>query len=255
MIPNFLNQFEESLIGYEREVVRIVAEPNDDLPLEDKLKLRASKFLGLPFFPLEKEYPKDKKGKPMIMVAQLNFGEIPPIRNFPHDGILQLFLSPTEWYDEDSEILYHSREELEKPMLNDFSFLSNDDFEEIPIGRVHKLTFHRGMDKGGMEDCQFDYDFGQDDHWEFIDRLTEQQSEEFDKYFDASGHKIGGYAEFTQSDPRDYDSKKKDDVQLLQIDVDDFIMFGDNGLGHVFIDAESLLLKDFSKAYFYWDCC
>ena len=51
-------------------------------------------------------------------------------------------------------------------------------------------------------------------------------------YFDASGHKIGSYAEFTQTDPRDYDCEKRADVQLLQIDPDEQIMFGDAGLGH-----------------------
>jgi uncharacterized protein YwqG len=255
MIPKFLKPFEKSLERYERKIIRIVAIPNEELPLEDKINLKTSKFLGLPFFSLEKEYPNDKKGKPMIIVAQLNFEEIPTIESFPQDGILQLFLSPTEWYDEDSRIIYHSKEELKEAVMDDFSFLSIDDYDEIPICRIHNLTFEKSIDRGGSEDCQFDYDFDQDDYWEFKDGLTENQSEEFDKYFDAAGHEIGGCAEFTQSNPRDYDSKKRNDVQLLQIDVDDFIMFGDNGLGHVFIDVESLALKGFSKAYFYWDCC
>lgn len=255
MIPAFLKHFETSLKEYEREIIRIIAEPNEEFPLKDKINLRSSKFLGIPFFPLEKEYPKDRKGKPMVMVVQLNFEEIPLIEYFPQNGILQLFLSPTGWYDEDSSIIYHSKEELEKPEIDTFSFLSNNDFEEIPIFKVHKLSFEKGIDKGGSEDCQFDYDFDQNSYWEFEDRLTEQQSNEFNKYFDASGHKIGGYAEFAQSDPRDYDSKKREDVQLLQIDEDDFVMFGDSGLGHIFIDKESLVLRDFSKAYFYWDCC
>lgn len=63
------------------------------------------------------------------------------------------------------------------------------------------------------------------------------------------------YAEFTQSDPRDYNIEQRNDIQVLQIDVDDYIMFGDSGLGHIFISQENLIKKDFSKAYFYWDCC
>jgi len=255
MIPTFLKTFESDLIKYEREIIRIKANPQKETPLNDKLGLKESKFLGVPFFPINKEYPKDKKGKPMVMVAQLNFAQIPAIKNFPTEGILQLFLSPTEWYDEDSKIIYHTEDELDKKLLTDFSFLSEGDYEEIPIFSLHHLSFEKGIDKGGSEDSQFDYLFGDLDFWDFSGTLNEEQESQFGKYFDSTGHKIGGYAEFTQTDPRDYSSSKRDDVQVLQIDVDDFIMFGDSGVGHIFINENYLIKKDFSKAYFYWDCC
>ena len=85
--------------------------------------------------------------------------------------------------------------------------------------------------------------------------MSEKEEKEFDNYFEAGGHKLGGYAEFTQSDPRDYGDRNKDDVQLLQIDSEEDIIFGDVGIGHVFIDVESLRDRKFEKAYFTWDCC
>ena len=36
--------------------------------------------------------------------------------------------------------------------------------------------------------------------------------------------------------------------------LDEHIMFGDSGYGHVFISKKDLVQKDFSKAYFYFDC-
>lgn len=255
MIPDFLKEFETDLKQYEREFVQIKAIPRKEQIPDDNLNLLDSKFLGIPFYPKEKEYPKDQKGKPMIMIAQLNFEQIPPLEHFPKEGILQLFLSRTDWYDEDSKIVYHSKEELDKESLEDFSFLSINDYQEMPIYKLHQLSFEKGIDKGGSEDSQFDYLFGADDYWDFIECLTEEQEMEFSDYFNSGGHKIGGYAEFTQSDPRDYNSENREDLQILQIDVDDHIMFGDSGLGHIFISKENLIHQDFSKAYFYWDCC
>ncbi|MEL7119724.1 MAG: DUF1963 domain-containing protein, partial [Bacteroidota bacterium] len=89
----------------------------------------------------------------------------------------------------------------------------------------------------------------------FITKLKENEQEVLRQYFDGAGHKIGGYAEFTQTDPRSYSLESRFDIQLLQIDMDEQIMFEDSGIGHVFIHPDDLAKKDFSKAYFYWDCC
>ncbi|WP_025743534.1 YwqG family protein [Aquimarina pacifica] len=255
MIPDFLKKFESDLKKYEREFVRIKAKPRKEKLVEDNLDLKDSKFLGKPFFPIYKEYPKDENGKPMIMIAQLNFEQIPELDFFPKNGILQLFLSSSNSYQDDFAIVYHSAEELSKEPLNDFSFITEKDYEEMPVFKLHQLSFEKGIEKGGSEDSQFDYLFDENDYWGFTEYLTDEQEKIFGEYFNAVGHKIGGYAEFTQSDPRDNNTDQKDDIQVLQIDVDDHIMFGDSGLGHIFISRENLIKKDFSKAYFYWDCC
>lgn len=255
MIPDFLKRFETDLKKYERECVRIQARPKNEKLLHDKLNLKDSKFLGKPFFPKDKLYPKDEKSQPMVMAAQLNFEDIPPLEGFPTDGILQLFLSATNWYEDDSAIIYHAKEELSLEPMADFSFLSEEDYDEMPIFKIHKLSFEKGIDRGGSEDSQFDFDFDGDDYWSFTERLNEEQEKLFGEYFNAMGHKIGGYAEFTQSDPRSYNDNQREDIQVLQIDMDKHIMFGDGGLAHIFISKENLVAKDFSKAYFYWDCC
>ena len=238
---SFLEKYASDLKNYERRCI--------------PLKLTDCKFLGKPFFPVDKKYPTDENGKPMIMIAQLNFEQIPDLSPFPTDGILQLFLSPDNWYDEDSAIIYHSKEELKLEPMIDFSFIKQEHYEELPIFKIHELSFKMKIDNGGSVDCQFDYQFNGKDYWDFVEQLTEEQEQSMGKYFDAAGHKIGGYAEFTQSDPRDYNTDHSDDIQVLQIDVDEHIMFGYSGLGHIFISKENLIKKDFSKAYFYWDCC
>lgn len=81
------------------------------------------------------------------------------------------------------------------------------------------------------------------------------KKKEIQKLLYYEGHKIGGYAYFTQSDPREHDDKLKNDVLLLQIDTDEEIMFGDSGVANFFINKEDLINKNFEKAYFNWDCC
>lgn len=255
MIPDFLKPYESDLKKYQREFISINAHPKNFSLLDDRLDIKRSKFLGKPFFPANKEYPKDENGEPMILVAQLNFGEVPDLKPFPSSGILQLFFSKTDWYEEDAQIVYHHESEMQEEIMTDFSFLSIDDYEEMPVFKIHELSYEKSIDNGGFEDSQFDYSFDDLSDWEFEESLSKEDSDALHSYFDPYGHKIGGYAAFTQGDPREYAENNFNDIQLLQIDVDKHIMFGDSGLGHIFINEQDLINKRFDKAYFYWDCC
>lgn len=74
------------------------------------------------------------------------------------------------------------------------------------------------------------------------------------------GHKVGGYPDFTQSDPRPHWISKgasAGDWQLLfQLDSDPRLnlMWGDNGTASFFIRPEDLKKLDFSRVAYHWDC-
>lgn len=252
--PDFLQAFACDLKNYERPFISIKTEFLEVDPLVDPLGLLSSKFLGLPFFPKGKDYPTDREGDPMILVVQINFKEIPSLKPFPDSGILQLFFSKARWYANEVAIVFHDEKDvLEEPMQN-FSFLKSEDYEQIPIHKVHRLSFAKEMEPGEPEDSQFDCSFGGLSYWDYYEKLGKNQATLMDRYFNGDGHKIGGYSFFTQGDPRAYEADRKDDIQLLQIDSDEAILFGDMGLIHLFIDPVALQAGDFSKAYFYWDC-
>lgn len=255
MIPEFLQPFETALKAYQREYVAIEASPTEDSVLSDPLPVKQSKFLGKPFLPVGRTYPRDKSGKAMPLLTQLNFSQIPPLEFFPKKGILQLYLADENWYDDEYKVVFIREDELEVKPQTEFSFLNEILYDELPVHKIHRLEFVKKTENGGTEDSQFNMTFNRLDFWDFHETLNEEQQKELLDYFDGAGHKLGGYAEFTQSDPRDCDSSKSNDIQLLQIDVDDFIMFGDSGLGHIFISLEDLQKRDFEQAYFYWDCC
>ncbi|GCE36039.1 hypothetical protein SPFL3102_03913 [Sporomusaceae bacterium FL31] len=128
-------------------------------------------------------------------------------------------------------------------------------YEESPIHCQHKLDFSKEIEYGSSEDFRFDMRFNDKDYWDFQETLTKEQTEEIEKIIDGTGHKIGGYAYFTQTDIRDYNKDLKQDLLLLQIDTDEEIMFGDSGVANFFINPEDLKNKRFEKAWFNWDCC
>ena len=64
-----------------------------------------SKMGGVPYFPKNMEYPTvregNDKGKPLYLLAQLNFGTLPKIEGFPGEGILQIFAGYDHYDDDD----------------------------------------------------------------------------------------------------------------------------------------------------------
>jgi uncharacterized protein YwqG len=251
MIPKFLSEYKDELGKYKLESIKIKARP---IGKNENLTFVESKFLGKPYLPTTFEYPKDKMEKPMILLAQINFAETPQLENYPTNGILQFFISSSEWYDmDDYKVLFHKT--IEDKYQTDFSFLTENLYEESPVYCEHKLAFEKTIEYGGYEDFRFDMEFNGKSYYDFQEELSEEQKTEMDSILDGTGHKIGGYAFFTQSDPRDYGKNQKDEILLLQIDSDEEIMFGDSGVGNFFINPKSLKEKDFDQVWFNWDCC
>jgi len=250
MIPEFLSEFKTQLEKYKLETIKIAATP---LKNEESTSIHSSKFLGKPYLPIGMEYPKDKENRPMILWAQINFSEIPVLEGYPRQGILQFFVS-AEWFDmDDYRVLFH--ENSTEDFQTDFSFLTEEMYEESPIYCEHQLNFSKEIEYGSSEDFRFDMTFNGKDYWDFHEALTKNQKKEIEKIIDGTDHKIGGYAYFTQADVRDYNKELRQDLLLLQIDTDEEIMFGDSGVANFFINPEDLKNKRFEKAWFNWDCC
>ena len=251
MIPEFLEKFRLQIEKYELDTVRILAKP---IKNGETTKVNQSKFLGQPYIPIGKAYPNCSDGTPMIMLSQINFAEVPELENYPQSGILQLFVHPTNWYGmNDYQILFHEKDNEEHQ--TDFTFLTDKLYEESPIYCEHSLTFKKEIEYGGLTDFRFEMDFEGMDYYDYQKSLTKDQEKEMDKLFYPIGHKIGGYAYFTQTDPRDYGKNLKDDVLIFQIDTDEEIMFGDSGVANIFININELKTRNFNEAYFNWDCC
>ena len=89
--------------------------------------------------------------------------------------------------------------------------------------------------------------------------LSDQADEAVYEQLEGTGSRLGGYAYFTQTDPRAYEDLGKEWELVLQIDteygdeVD--IMWGDCGVANFFVPKDKLKEMDFSEVWYSWDCC
>ena len=127
-------------------------------------------------------------------------------------------------------------------------------YGDLPLsaGQCFTMRFERSSGPMPESDYRFDDIFGED----FFSRFGAEEwniAEAYNHISDAAGHRIGGYAEFTQEDPRSTD----DPMELLfQLDTDSKIgcRWGDMGVANFFIRPEDLQRRDFSRIFFNWDC-
>ena len=84
-----INKIKEKTI---RKSIKINEEETSNLSIFD------SKFGGLPYWDENMEYPTDKNGDALILLAQINF-EKTPIKDerFPKEGILQFFIGTNDF--------------------------------------------------------------------------------------------------------------------------------------------------------------
>lgn len=239
--------------------------------LDDKTEPWQSKVGGLPCWPKNLDYPRGKEGKPLYLVAQINFEEVPPIEHFPSNGLLQWFIDPEAGlYGLDGyafknminqknwKIMYFPDViKKEDNLLVDFSFLRDPKEYDPwpPVLKACSLEFKKEIAPIALYDYQFEQLFG--DPFDFFAEFGDQADKLMDAYnidFSAAGHKMGGYAAFAQVDPRMPDWGYE--TLLLQIDCEPSkdIDFGSAGVGHLFMKESDLKKLDFSSVMYHWDC-
>ncbi|MFJ7669039.1 YwqG family protein [Lysinibacillus sp. NPDC097195] len=231
-------------------------------PVKRSTSLIESKFAGEPYLPYYQTVPKDITGESMRLLAQINFAEIPPIEDFPTQGILQFFISSNifanaPYYKEDIfqqfyKIRFYPTVEttLAIKTFDDLSLRPNDWF---PIHQELALQFHYTQEPVSALDYRAVH---------HLPSLIATQNHDVNlheiylQHFLGAGAKVGGYAYFLAEDIRQESHLlQRYDVLLLQIDSNDEfgIMWADSGVGKFFINREKLLQQDFSDILFQWE--
>lgn len=243
----------------------------------ENLSVFESKLGGVPYMPADFEYPKGKsgifEGRPLRLLAQLNFEKLPHIENFPEKGILQFFCSDDEedcayGLDFDNavsqngfRVIYHEN------IIADESRLMSK--ESMPTFTDNLVNFpFKGeflLEAKGVEMCPISVeDFKFEAAVEKVAKEKGYGDGFWEKLYEtrACEHTcIGGYPFFTQNDPRGHKEELADyDVLLFQCDSscednsEDEIMWGDVGVANFFITEEDLKNRDFSRVAYNWDC-
>ncbi len=251
-----------------------------------RLTVFDSKLGGTPYFPKDMEYPcvesGVKAGKPLVLLAQLNFEELPHIPDFPTRGILQFFIDDDDCYGcdfsdamrQDSyRVIYHGtilRDESKLltasdcPKPTEYGLPFEGEFKLVPCAPslMSATTCDYRFDKAFTEG--FSEVTGKE-----IESFLDLDQETVDTIF-ANDHRydafIGGYPVFSQEDPRAYNEKLSEfDVVLFELDSFEdrsshegevvAVMWGDCGTGSFLISRENLKNLDFSRVLYNFDCC
>lgn len=215
-----------------------------DLGKSTKTTLFQSKIGGKPYMPIGVEYPMHtKKQRPLVLLAQINFAEMPPLENFPTKGILQFFIdgldselfgidTEDEWKQDGFRVIYYPDILPENQLQTDFSAYQ----VEIPYS---EFGFK-------LNECPIIFqEITQDDimHCNKIGGIPSlPQGDPFDYgYYDDYGDKI-------------YTGVSVDDfVMLLQIaDNERDVLWGKYPSANFFIKPKDLKNLDFSEVAFCW---
>lgn len=202
--------------------------------------------------------PTDEQGKPMRMLCALFCEELGGFADFPTRGVLRFYVAedtlfgmdyqnPTEqknfrvFYDENPESLQWQN----MPQNNDC----------FPIKGCYFCTLRREERAAPLMNYRFNEFFKKRGNNE----LTAEEETTLQKRFSVRGHCVGGYADFTQDDPRaGRRDLRKYDTTLLKIDSvyqeDISIELGDAGICNFLIPCEKLKARDFSDVLYWWDC-
>ncbi|MBK8557101.1 MAG: DUF1963 domain-containing protein [Lewinellaceae bacterium] len=254
-LPADMEPFREQLLQTKRSFIRAEAGPEaDTTPWQSKIG-------GIPYQTTETGWPESPDGTPLIFLAQLNFAEMPALAPFPEKGILQFFISDDDLYGMDFDdgenpdtfrVLFYPEPVMEPRKLKKVASRTEIDLLPHHPEIAYPLQFRLEEEVVPMTDYQFYQQFGAG----FFRQFGEQEwgiANTFGRAVRAEGHKVGGYAYFTQDDPRNPEDPM---LLLLQIDSDEKmdLMWGDMGVGHFFIREKDLLNKDFSRVLYDWDC-
>lgn len=232
--------------------------------------LLESKVGGAYYVPLGSEAPTNQSGKPLYLLAQLNFSELPPLADFPKQGLLQFFI---DGYDSIYGLNFDAPANQDNWCIRYLPTLPSEVSEDqictvpwsedtmLPLMREDALRIEAVLAKQAMTSSD----------WQISDTLKaccrDLLPEEFqsvydleDDLFDAWNElcegfscQVGGYPIFTQYDPRE-DVEGAPDLLLFQLDSGEHVMWGDSGVANFFISREDLMNLDFSHVWYNWDC-
>ncbi|MBQ8176196.1 MAG: DUF1963 domain-containing protein [Oscillospiraceae bacterium] len=242
-------------------------------PSENVPDIYSTKLGGVPYIPKGTEYPCGSDGKPLRLLAQLNFDEFPHLQYYPN-GILQFFCkddfklgmntkNPTE--QENFRIVYYDTITDRENLLSESEMptIEKQPFAAFPIIKETALVPSEvKTDTLKLGDYRFEklllefaklYKFCPKKTKSMID-LPESLKEPVYKAFSNSCTAVGGYPSF-KKDPRETNSELSScDEVLLRLDSADLNGYIDGFSSCCFlISMEDLRNRDFSKVAYYWE--
>ena len=261
---------------YSREAIAFDLEPDDSLGVDD------SSVNGLPFLPEGEEIPLGEGGRRLTLLAQFDLARLPANHFLPRAGILQFWITCTRedgGYGMGSALYGPTNQETFRVRFfpdparrsrprEEVQRLYHPDRSVSPVETEAALRPRFMLARDTLPPACLEFEPRLLSLWnelhpdEPLGSLDDLNTGRYDTYdyavqemFDPSGHKLGGFPGFTQPDPREgQEGLPEFDHLLLQLDTDEYINWGDCGVGDFLIPSENLRRADFSQIFYTWDC-
>ena len=268
---------EKVIAENQKECINIKTHINKNLTIFD------SKFGGIPYLPKDFEVPCDSSSnqEQFALLAQINCAELPENNLYPKVGILQFWIGRDDLMglENDYKVVYFENIDntiTSEEVLTKYKPLDPEDYDQYspfdPTNAEFGLTFEKGISTITVPDYRFEdivinaiRELYPDE--KVSNLYCDLDNDVYEYFYDSLkglSHAIGGYPNFTQWDPRGYNSEAGEqspyDIMLLQVetewekDSDVEIMWGDSGVGNFFISEENLKNLNFDDVLFNWDC-
>ena len=251
--------------------------------IDENLTIFDSKFGGIPYLPKDFEVPCDSSSnhEQLALLAQINCTDLPENNIYPEVGIVQFWIGRDDLMglEDDYKVVYFENIDntiTKEEVLTKYKPLDPNNYDQYtpfdPTNAEFGLTFEKGISTITVTDYRFEdivinaiHELYPDEE---VSKLYSDLGEDVHEYLYTSvkelNHAIGGYPNFTQYDPRGYNSEEGKqspyDIMLLQVesewkkDDDVEIIWGDCGVGNFFISEENLKNRNFEDVLYNWDC-
>ncbi|KAF7771473.1 hypothetical protein PCIT_a4059 [Pseudoalteromonas citrea] len=258
-LSELLSTYSAEFDKIKKQAIRIEMTSLDCQLRDDTLDLRTSKFCGKPFIPKTMNYPVGKYNKkPMYLIAQINFSELPKLDGFPTAGILQVFSESDDCTIYESAVIqFISPEQMLDTPLSDFAFLDEIAEDEYLATPTQQLRFKTQNDFGNsgndtaisIPECDTVSDLLEKIQTEH--KMTDRDFEEVIEKFDSLSaySKIGGYSLAVQ------EPFSEDEMMLvLQLDYLNIENAVGDGSLYLHVPKKDLIQSDFSDAQVIYEC-
>ena len=226
---------------------------------EDMPHILDNKIGGRPYIPLGEEYPLDKNGNPMVLLLQINLENI-DLKNYNKEGILEIFV--------DRELSWPCEYKI-KHFKNNLEYREDiTEVENMIVQKPLKITLVKEVEHMPISDYRFVDTLSKiieevtgnktNDVFEIEDFFTENDTDMYEEFLNMNilFGDFGGYADFTQTDPRSLEDAPEKTECLFKIDSNlaDEIMIGDSGIIFGLISKEDIEKERYENTVVDWDC-
>ena len=226
---------------------------------EDMPHILDNKIGGRPYIPLGEEYPLDKNGNPMVLLLQINLENI-DLKNYNKEGILEIFV--------DRELSWPCEYKI-KHFKNNLEYREDiTEVENMIVQKPLKITLVKEVEHMPISDYRFVDTLSKiieevtgnktNDVFEIEDFFTENDTDMYEEFLNMNilFGDFGGYADFTQTDPRPLEDEPEKTECLFKIDSNlaDEIMIGDSGIIFGLISKEDIEKERYENTVVDWDC-